>query len=315
MRISVRHAAIFWTLGLVLATVALAIRHFEKDARGQVSLAAGDAVEIGAETLVLRKFEIERYPSGKPRQFVSEVSVIVPGEDALPSAVNSKISVNHPLVRGDLWIYQSAYNEALGETVLVVVRDRCLALAVMAGVLLLLGSLVNVFADRSECICIETSAEAHSPIRRKISIGAALLTLAIPTFIILRAVLRPEPVPALQLPLMAPHVAAYATSYAIMIFAAFGIGRRLMPIGFLLMTVGLVLGAIWGKICWGDWWQYDPKEMWGLFTFLTYAGYFLVRRYPRLELVLRIAGATIVLLTATWVNFSVHFSGLHSYAS
>ena len=136
-------------------------------------------------------------------------------------------------------------------------------------------------------------------------------------FIIARAVFRTETIPALQSPLMAPHVAAYAASYIIMLFAAFGIMKRLMPLGFLLMTLGLVLGAVWGKFCWGDWWQYDPKELWGFFTWLVYAVYFAVfgRRWSWPERALRLLGAAMVVLTATWVNFSRLFTGLHSYAN
>ena len=152
----------------------------------------------------------------------------------------------------------------------------------------------------------EVSSEAQGVV--------AVAVFAVPLFIILRAVLRPEPMPALQSPLMAPHVAAYAASYLIMIFAAFGLCRRLLPLGFLLMTLGLVLGALWGKICWGDFWQYDPKEMWSLATWLVYVIYFACRGNRRAEAVLRIVGAALVVLTATWVNFSRFFPGLHNYA-
>ncbi len=143
---------------------------------------------------------------------------------------------------------------------------------------------------------------------------AAVLTVSVPIFIIVRAVLRPEPIPALQSPLMAPHVAAYAASYLILTFAAFGIGRRFMSVGFFLMTVGLVLGAVWGKVCWGDYWQYDPKEMWGLATWLTYFAVFAVGNRPRLRVALGILGVVLILLTATIANFSRIFAGLHSYA-
>ena len=149
---------------------------------------------------------------------------------------------------------------------------------------------------------------------KAISWTAAILVLTVPIFIIVRAILRPEPIPALQSPLMAPHVAAYATSYLILTFAAFGVGRRLAPVGFLLMTVGLVLGAVWGKVCWGDYWQYDPKEMWGLATWLSYLAWFAVGNRPRLKTVLSVIGVILILLTATIANFSRLFHGLHSYA-
>jgi ABC-type transport system involved in cytochrome c biogenesis permease subunit len=122
-----------------------------------------------------------------------------------------------------------------------------------------------------------------------------------------------ELVPALQSPLLVPHVGAYIISYAILIFAAFGIGRRFVPFGFFLMTLALVLGALWGKICWGDWWQYDPKEMWSLATWLTFAAWFHFRGNETASKWLLRFGAVMIILTLTWVNFSKLFKGLHSY--
>jgi ABC-type transport system involved in cytochrome c biogenesis permease subunit len=42
--------------------------------------------------------------------------------------------------------------------------------------------------------------------------------------------------------------------------------RQTAAVGFVLLTVGLLLGSLWGKICWGHYWQWDPKEMWSLAT-------------------------------------------------
>ena len=98
--------------------------------------------------------------------------------------------------------------------------------------------------------------------------------------------------------------------------AALGTGRRLAALGFLLLTVGLVLGAAWGKVCWGHWWQFDPKEMWSLATWFVYAAYFHLRPRlsPRAERACLVAGAVMILLTLTWINLSRFFTGMHSYA-
>ena len=122
--------------------------------------------------------------------------------------------------------------------------------------------------------------------------------------------------PALQSPFFVPHVGAYVIGYVILVRAALGAGRRLVPAGFFLMTLGLVLGAAWGKVCWGHWWQFDPKEMWSLATWLVYAAYFHVRcrLSPRGERLFLVAGAVMIVLTLTWINLSSIFSGMHSYA-
>lgn len=122
--------------------------------------------------------------------------------------------------------------------------------------------------------------------------------------------------PALQSPFFVPHVGAYVLGYLLLVRAAFGVGRRLVGVGFWLLTLGLVLGAAWGKVCWGHWWQFDPKEMWSLATWFTYAAYFHLRAglSPRSERAFLVAGAVMIVLTLTWINLSRMFTGMHSYA-
>ena len=122
--------------------------------------------------------------------------------------------------------------------------------------------------------------------------------------------------PALQSPFFVPHVGAYVLGYIVLVRAALGVGRHLVGAGFFLLTVGLVLGATWGKVCWGHWWQFDPKEMWSLATWFVYAAYFHVRprAMSRAEKAFLIAGAVMIVLTLTWINLSRLFTGMHSYA-
>ena len=122
--------------------------------------------------------------------------------------------------------------------------------------------------------------------------------------------------PALQSPFFIPHVGAYVLGYIFLVRAAFGVGLRLVPTGFFLLTLGLVLGAAWGKVCWGHWWQFDPKEMWSLATWLVYAAYFHAspRLSARAQRAFLVAGAAMIVLTLTWINLSRIFTGMHSYA-
>ena len=122
--------------------------------------------------------------------------------------------------------------------------------------------------------------------------------------------------PALQSPFFVPHVGSYVLGYILLVRAAFGAGRRLVCVGFLLLTAGLVLGAAWGKVCWGHWWQFDPKEMWSLATWFVYAAFFHLRARlsPRATNVFLAVGAVMIVLTLTWVNLSRIFPGMHSYA-
>lgn len=53
---------------------------------------------------------------------------------------------------------------------------------------------------------------------------------------------------------------------------------ELVRFGFVLLTIGLLVGSIWAKSAWGDYWVWDPKENWSLVTWLVYGGYLHLRR-------------------------------------
>jgi ABC-type transport system involved in cytochrome c biogenesis permease subunit len=147
--------------------------------------------------------------------------------------------------------------------------------------------------------------------------------------------------PALQSWLFIPHVAVYLLSYVIMAKAAVrafrqlkcniaGISEnivgyeegtyRLTCFGFPLLTLGLILGSWWGQLAWGDYWGWDPKELWSLVSWLIYVGYFHFRymfgkKYARINSAFAILGIAAILITLLWVNLSNIFLGLHSYAT
>jgi ABC-type transport system involved in cytochrome c biogenesis permease subunit len=146
--------------------------------------------------------------------------------------------------------------------------------------------------------------------------------------------------PALQSWLFAPHVAVYMLAYVFMLKAAFQAGEQLIrrprieqtlippeqatyeliAIGFPLLTLGLVLGSWWGKLAWGRYWGWDPKELWSLASWLVYVGYFHWRymfgtRRPRANSAWAITGMLAIVITLLWVNLSRIFAGLHSYAT
>ena len=147
--------------------------------------------------------------------------------------------------------------------------------------------------------------------------------------------------PALQSPLFIPHVGSYVAAYIMLARAAFmalpmfsasvqadpvrlrqldTASRQTTALGFVLLTLGLLLGSLWGKICWGHYWQWDPKEMWSLATWFIYGAYFHYRlkngtRNPNILAILLLLGLIFVILTLTWVNLSRIFPGMHAYAS
>lgn len=91
--------------------------------------------------------------------------------------------------------------------------------------------------------------------------------------------------------------------------------HRCMVIGFFSLSLGIILGSIWGKSAWGNWWNWDPKETWALITWLIYASYIHscllgTNTSKKLSLV-SILGFLACLFTYLGVNYLL--GGLHSY--
>ena len=90
---------------------------------------------------------------------------------------------------------------------------------------------------------------------------------------------------------------------------------RTITVGFLLLTVGIISGAVWANEAWGSWWSWDPKETWALICWLVYAAYLHTRlsrgwqgRRPAL-----VATAGLVVIVVCYIGVNLLGIGLHSY--
>lgn len=90
---------------------------------------------------------------------------------------------------------------------------------------------------------------------------------------------------------------------------------RIIGLGFPLLTIGIIAGAVWANEAWGSYWSWDPKETWALITWLVFAAYLHARitrgwqgRRPAL---LATTGFVVVWICYLGVNFLG--KGLHSY--
>lgn len=94
------------------------------------------------------------------------------------------------------------------------------------------------------------------------------------------------------------------------------VNYRALTIGFPLLTIGIVTGAVWAEYAWGSYWSWDPKETWSLITWLLYAALL----HQRLTIgwrgkkaaIMAIVGFGAVLFTFLGVNLLME--GLHTYA-
>jgi len=183
--------------------------------------------------------------------------------------------------------------------------------------------------------------------RRFLRVGAETADMMIGVIVLIPAgfIFSAEPrqlPPALQSWLFAPHVFVYMFSYVLMAKAtvqaaaqlfirngkpsdpelvSYELGTyRVICLGFPLLTLGLILGSYWGKWAWGDFWGWDPKELWSLVSWLAYLGYLHFRymhgkKHSNINSILAIIAMVTIVITLLWVNLAKIFAGMHSYAS
>lgn len=115
-------------------------------------------------------------------------------------------------------------------------------------------------------------------------------------------VLKPEVhdqtlMPALQSMWFIPHVTVYMMAYGILactcLLAFAGLLKNdtrylksidtLVYIGTALLFSGMLMGAIWAKQAWGNFWEWDPKETWAGITAAVYLLYIHLRLSSRTE--------------------------------
>lgn len=90
---------------------------------------------------------------------------------------------------------------------------------------------------------------------------------------------------------------------------------RVLGLGFPLLTIGILSGAVWANEAWGSYWSWDPKETWALLTWLVFAIYLHTRltkgwegRKPAI-----IASLGFVTVWVCFLGVNLIGEGLHSY--
>ncbi len=93
------------------------------------------------------------------------------------------------------------------------------------------------------------------------------------------------------------------------------ISYRIIGLGFPLLTIGIIAGAVWANEAWGSYWSWDPKETWALITWLVFAAYLHARitrgwqgKKPAL-----LAAAGFVVVWVCYLGVNLLGKGLHSY--
>lgn len=93
------------------------------------------------------------------------------------------------------------------------------------------------------------------------------------------------------------------------------ISYRLVGLGFPLLTIGIISGAVWANEAWGSYWSWDPKETWALITWLNFAIYLHTRLNKGWQGKKAAYVATIgfVIIWVCYLGVNLLGKGLHSY--
>ena len=226
-------------------------------------------------SLTLDRFEIETYPdSQKPKDYVSYLRLS--DGDFQQDVV---ISMNHILKYKHYRFYQSDYDEQ-GNSILDVARDPWGIAFTYTGYTLLFIGLVLLLIEKGKTMKAVT-----------VSWLSVLVVLAVVLHV--RMLTRPL-MPVLRSPLFSIHISTILTAYALLLAIAvvgliavvMRIAKPLNQVGLerlknvstamlypavALLAMGIVIGAVWANVSWGNYWSWDPKEVWALITLLVYA--------------------------------------------
>ena len=222
-------------------------------------------------SLTLDHFEIETYAgSNKPKDYVSYLR-LSDGE----TQKDVVISMNHILRHKHYRFYQSDYDEQ-GNSVLDVARDPWGIGVTYAGYALLFVALVAMLVEQRKTF-------------RAVTISWVAVLAVLIAVLYIRMLTHPL-LPVLRSPFFSIHIATIGTAYALLlgmlvvgIIAILkpkdkarlerlkGLSTAMLYPAVALLAMGIFIGAVWANVSWGNYWSWDPKEVWALITLLIYA--------------------------------------------
>lgn len=173
---------------------------------------------------------------------------------------------------------------------------------------------------------------------KKFSISAALLSMGFCLLVAMMSGSNPPVtnlMPVLSSPLLCLHVAVIMMSYALFFFlmiigiaglisgkktfnfqfSIFNLAKRLLYPAVFLLTLGIIIGALWANISWGNYWTWDPKEVWALITLIVYAfplhpSLSVSREPKKFFLYCTLAFLSVII---TYFGVNILLGGMHSY--
>lgn len=267
-------------------------------------------------SLTLDRFEIETYPdSKKPKDYVSYLK-LTDGETQQDIA----ISMNNILKHKHYRFYQSDYDER-GNSILTVARDPWGIALTYTGYALLFIALAAILIEKRKMFRAVTWSWISVLVILAIVLHVRMLTRQL--------------MPVLRSPFFSLHISTIITAYALLIgIAVVGIIALIRPKDLprlerlkslstamlypavALLAAGIFIGAIWANVSWGNYWSWDPKEVWALITLLIYAAPLHERLLKTFQkpLFFHIYGIVAILsVVITYFGVNLLLGGVHAY--
>ena len=255
-------------------------------------------------------------PRPMPKKYESKVRAV----DDKGREYHFEIAVNHPVRIGKWRIYQADYDSSRGRwstlSVFQCVYDPWYPI-IAAGLWMVLAAALLMFATEGIGAFLAFLRRRRLP-STLLSASCAAVLLAF-IGLLWNSFHGRTLMPALQSPWFVPHVAVYMFAYAILgavtLYAAYLWVRErrkpaageemrrcdiLVRVGWAFLSLGMVMGALWAKQAWGDWWSWDPKETWALATWLGYLFYMHAR--PRARSMYALLIVCFLMLCMCWLG-------------
>jgi len=92
---------------------------------------------------------------------------------------------------------------------------------------------------------------------------------------------------------------------------------RVISLGFLVLTIGILSGAVWANEAWGSYWNWDPKETWAFITWTVFAIYLHIKTNIsfKIENSAIVASLGFLIIWICYFGVNLLGIGLHSYGS
>ena len=267
-------------------------------------------------SLTLDHFEVETYPdSHKPKDYISYVQL----KDG-NTTTETTISMNNILRHKHYRFYQSDYDE-YGNSILDIARDPWGIGVTYTGYALLFVALVALLVERRKAFRAVTWS---------------WITVLVVLLVVLYVRMLTHPLlPVLRSPFFSLHISTIVTAYALLLGILVvgiialvkpkdkvrlerlnGLSTAMLYPAVALLAIGIFIGAVWANVSWGNYWSWDPKEVWALITLLVYAAPLHEKLWKSFQkpMFYHIYGILAFLsVVITYFGVNLILGGVHSY--